>query len=345
MAELFGTLPDGREVYRVFLRCGEMCCELLTYGAALRTLTVPDREGKHIDVVLGYDRAEDYASRDNPYFGAVVGRFANRIGGSAFDLGGVHYALPANEGENHLHGGPDGFGWRLWTVESESENAARLSLTSPDGDAGYPGTLKAEVTYTLTSDALRLDYQAVSDKDTLCNLTNHAYFNLAGHDSGGIEKQTIRLFADAYTPTDAGSIPTGKIADVAGTPMDLREAVPIGAHIDEDFEQLRFAGGYDHNFVLRGEAGTLRPAAEAYCAESGVCLTVETTLPGIQFYAGNYLGKSPAGKGGARYARRQGFCLETQVFPDAPHHDNFPTAVLRAGDTYRSTTVFRFHTK
>ena len=345
MAERFGTLPDGREVYRVFLRCGEMSCEVITYGAALRSLTVPAREGRSIDVVLGYDRAEDYASGDNPYFGAVVGRFDNRIGGSAFDLGDMHYALPANEGENHLHGGPDGFGQRIWTVESESENAVTLSLISPDGDAGYPGTLKAEVTYTLTSDALRLDYQAVSDKDTLCNLTNHAYFNLAGHDSGGIEKQTIRLFADAYTPTDAGSIPTGKIADVAGTPMDLRKALPIGAHIDDDIEQLRFAGGYDHNCVLRGEAGTLRPAAEAYCAGSGVCLTVETTLPGIQFYAGNGLGSTPAGKGGARYLRRQGFCLETQVFPDAPHHDNFPTALLRAGDTYRTVTVFRFYTK
>ena len=340
--KLFGTMRDGTPVHLLSLRCGAMQCEIITFGAALRSLTVPDRDGNSVDVLLGFDHLEDYVER-NAHLGAVVGRFANRIGGAEFELNGVRYPLCPNDHEvNHLHGGPGGFGRQVWTVDALAEDSATLSLYSPDGQAGYPGAMKVTVTYTLTADALRLSYRAESSKDTLCNLTNHAYFNLAGHGNGLITNQTIRLFSDAYTPTDPLSIPTGEIADVTGTPMDLREPTVIGAHIDDDFQQLQWAGGYDHNFVVRGTPGTLRPAAEVHSDATGITMTAETDQPAIQFYAGNYLGNTAPGKGGVAYPRRAGFCLETQVYPDAPHHPNFPSALLRAGEEYRHETVYRF---
>ena len=341
---VFGNLTDGTPVEELTLREGALSCSIITYGGALRALTVPGRAGQPVDVALGLDTLEDYL-KQNKCLGALVGRYANRIGGASFDLNGVRYTLAANNGVNHLHGGKVGFNKRLWTVEALSENSVTLSLRSPDGEEGYPGDLRVEATYTLRRGALEIAYFARTDRDTLCNLTNHTYFNLSGHASGPVTGQYIRLMAERYTPTAAGSIPTGELAPVAGTPMDFRTARPIGERIDEPFEQLTMAGGYDHNWVIDGWDGTLRPAAMAWSPDTGVVMEVETTLPGVQFYTGNALDGCPAGKGGAPYAGRWGFCLETQVFPDAPHHPNFPSAVLAAGDEYRSKTVYRFSVK
>jgi len=337
----FGTMPDGRAVELLTLRDGAMACNILTYGGAVQSLTVPDRDGGGVDVALGFDTLDAYRTQ-TAYLGALIGRFGNRVGGARFTLGGTEYILPANEGPNQLHGGPDGFDKRLWTVGTLTENAVTLSLTSPDGDMGYPGELRARVAYRLADGALTLSYEAESTKDTVCNLTNHTYFNLAGHNSGPVTGQTIRLYASSYLPTDAASIPTGQIAKVDGTPMDLRAPRRIGARIDEDFEQLRLAGGYDHCWAVDGADGSLRPAARAFSDETGIAMELLTTQPGFQFYSGNYLDGVPAGKGGAPYARRWGFCLETQGFPDAPNHENFPSAILRAGAVYRTETVYRF---
>ena len=337
----FGALPDGTPVEVLTLRDGAYACEILTYGGAIRALTVPDRSGRPVDVALGFDTLEDYLRQDK-FLGALIGRCGNRIGGASFSLSGADYPLRANDGPNHLHGGPGGFDKKIWTVENQDAASVTLSLVSPDGEEGYPGRLTARVTYRLSGGALRIDYAAVSDRDTLCNLTNHTYFNLSGHQSGPVLEQSVQLFASAYTPTDAGSIPTGEVAPVEGTPMDLRAGLPIGARVDEDFPQLTLAGGYDHTWAVDGPAGTLRPAARAWSPATGITLEVSTTLPGVQFYSGNYLDGCPAGKGGAPYARRWGFCLETQFFPDAIHHPNFLQPVLRPGETWAHTTVFQF---
>lgn len=338
---LFGTMPDGRPVWRLELRSGRLSCAVLNYGGALQALWVPDAGGRPVDVALGFDTLEGYMSQEK-YIGALVGRYANRIGGSGFALGGKEYPLYANDGPNHLHGGREGFDKRLWTVEEQGKDRAVLSLVSPDGDEGYPGALSARVTYRLDDEALYLDYWAVSDQDTLCNLTSHIYFNLGGHDSGLVTGQTIRLFSRAYTPSDENSIPLGRVESVEDTPMDLRREQPIGAHIDDDFDQLRQAGGYDHNWVIDGQPGTLRPAARAVCAGTGIVLEMDTTLPGVQFYTGNFLDGCPAGKGGAPYQDRWGFCLESQFYPNSPNCPDFPSAVLRAGEVWRHQTVFRF---
>jgi len=342
----FGRMPDGAQVELLTLRDGACVCEIITYGGAVRSLVVPDRDGRPVDVVLGFDTLEDYMAQDK-YIGALVGRYANRIGGAKFTLDGVEYRLAANDRENSLHGGNVGFDKQVWTVEALAGNSVTLSLTSPDGQEGYPGTLKVRVTYTLADGALSIDYWARSDQDTVCNLTNHSYFNLSGHDSGSVESQDIRLYASRYTPTVPGSIPTGEAAPVDGTVMDLRRTRPIGACIDEDFEQLAIAGGWDHNWVIDGWDGTgrqdaPRPAAWAWSPDTCIAMEVLTTLPGVQFYSGNYLDGCPAGKGGAPYGKRCGFCLETQFFPDSPNRPRFPSCVLRAGEEYRSRTVYRF---
>lgn len=337
----FGALPDGRAVDCITLANERIRCEILTYGAALRRLMVAGRGGKMTDVVLGFDTPGDYQKQDK-FIGAVVGRYANRIGGAAFDLGGRHYPLFVNDGANHLHGGKIGFDKYVWTVAAQGEDFVSLTLESPDGDEGYPGTLRASVTYCLLPDGVSLSYRAQTDRETVCNLTNHSYFNLSGHAAGSIEDHIISLAADRFTPTDSGSIPTGVLADVAGTPMDLRQPTRIGAHIDDDFDQLRMAGGYDHNYVVNGAPGALRIAAEVSSPQSGVTLRVFTDQPGVQFYTGNYLDGCPAGKDGAAYGRRCAFCLETQLFPDTPHHDGFPSCVLRPGETYVHETQFRF---
>ena len=340
----FGVTKDGKTAYQYTISADNGMEAVVTdYGAILVKLIVPDAKGEKKDLVLGYDRLADY-EENSCFFGSTIGRNANRIGGAKFSLNGQTYQLAANNnGVNHLHGGLVGFNQRVWTVEEAGDDRLALSLFSPDGEEGYPGNLTVRVTYTLTEEGLTIGYRAECDRDTVCNLTNHAYFNLSGHDSGPVLDQTIQLLADRYTPTDPLSIPTGEIAPVEGTPMDLRRTTPIGARIGEDFPQLLQAGGYDHNWIPNGEAGTLRPIARAASPATGISMEVLSTLPGVQFYTGNYLDGCPAGKGGAAYANRWGFCLETQFYPDSPNHANFPSCVLRAGEVFDHTAAFRFH--
>lgn len=345
MACLFGVMPDGTNVEQYTLTAGALSCDIITFGGSIRSLRVPDRNGRSVDVLLGFDTLDAYRTHGKS-LGALVGRFANRVGGAKFTLNGTTYSLAANDhGVNHLHGGVLGYNQRVWSVDAASDTALTLSLFSPDGEEGYPGNLKVRVTYTLTEEGLTIAYEAECDKDTVCNLTNHAYFNLSGHDSGPVLDQSIQILADRYTPTDAQSIPTGEIAAVDGTPMDLRRPTPIGAHIGEDFPQLLQAGGYDHNWVVNGESGTLRPIARAVSPVTGITMEALSTLPGVQFYTANFLTGCPAGKGGVSYDKRWGFCLETQFFPDSPNHENFPSCVLRAGKPFKSTTAFRFSAK
>ncbi len=268
----FGIMPDGTTVERYTLTAGALRCGVITFGGSLQSLHVPSRTKTPVDVLLGFDTLEAYRTHGKS-MGALVGRYANRIGGATFPLNGVTYSLAANNnGVNHLHGGLVGFNQRVWTVEEAGEDRLTLSLFSPDGEEGYPGNLTVRVTYTLTEQGLTIDYQAECDRDTVCNLTNHAYFNLSGHDSGPVLDQTIQLLADRYTPTDPLSIPTGEIAPVEGTPMDLRSPTPIGAHIKEAFPQLLQAGGYDHNWIPNGKPGALRPIARAVSPVTGISM-------------------------------------------------------------------------
>lgn len=336
-----GWIRDFGAWQCVGLERGALSCEVITRGGALRALRVPDRCGRAVDVVLGFDRPEDYEAQ-GAYIGALIGRVGNRIAGAAFELGGRRYELYKNDGENSLHGGRQGFNAKVWSVDSLSDSRLELSLVSPDGEEGYPGRLEVRVCYELRGGGLEISYEAVSDADTPCSLTNHAYFNLNGHDSGSVEGQYIELNASRYTPTDAQLIPTGELAEVAGTPMDLRRSVRIGDRVDEGFEALRLGGGFDHNYAIDGADGSLRRAAEARSEETGIVMETLTTMPGLQFYTGNYLSGLPAGKGGAVYGDRQGFCLETQFYPDAVHQAGFPSCIMKAGETFRSQTVYRF---
>ena len=337
----FGVTRSGDPVELLTLDNGTLSCELLTFGAALRTLTVPDREGRWVDVVLGYDSLSDYETRDG-YLGAVVGRYANRIAKGQFSLNGRTYSLAVNNGPNHLHGGIVGYSYRVWTVEELTPQKAVFTLESPDGEEGYPGALSLRVTYALEGSALSLHYEALAQGDTVCNLTNHSYFNLAGQGSGPVLDQLLSLSASRYTPADATSIPCGTLDPVEGTPMDFRTPVPIGARIEADFEQLKLGNGYDHNYVVDGPAGTLRPAARAVSPKTGIAMEVETTLPGVQLYTANFLEEGRPGKGGALYGPRHAFCLETQFFPDSPNQPAFPSTLLRAGERHDHTTRFVF---
>lgn len=336
----FGVTKDGEEVRELTLDNGVLAAKVITFGGTLRVLTVPGRGGA-VDVVLGYDALEQY-EREDGYLGALVGRYANRIAGGRFTLNGKEYALAVNNGPNHLHGGTVGYSHRVWTVEEADVEKAVLTLDSPDGEEGYPGRLRVKVTYALEKNALSIRYEAVSDRDTVCNLTNHSYFNLSGQGSGTVLDQEIQLFSSAYTPTDSTGIPLGTMESVEGTPMDLRSPTPIGARIGESFPQLEQCGGYDHNFVVDGRPGVVRPAATARSVATGVVMGVETDSPGIQFYTANFLQEGRKGKQGAVYGRRHGFCLETQYYPDTPNQPAFPTAVLKAGERYDHTTRFRF---
>ena len=311
---------------------------IINYGGAITSLKIPDREGDLGDVVLGYETLEDYVS--NPrYFGALIGRHANRIALGKFSLNGVDHQLDQNNGPNHLHGGFKGFDKRVW--KASEEGGLRLAYLSRDGEENYPGTLSATVIYSLSdNNELSIEYQATTDTDTLVNLTNHAYFNLTGE--GTILDHELTLRADSFTPVSADLIPTGEISSVEATPMDFRQSRRIGSLIKEPYDQLRFTGGYDHNFVLNDYDGSLRSAARLYEPTSGRALEVLTTQPGIQFYSGNFLDGSLVGKNVQRYQRYAGLCLEPQHFPDAPNHPNFPSTVLRAGEHYRQTTVLRF---
>lgn len=338
----FGTTPNGESVSLIQLDNGILSCEIITYGATIRSLTVPDRNGHPTDVVLGYDTLEEYISQDG-YLGATIGRFANRIAHGQFRLNGTEYSLATNNGNNHLHGGLQGFSHRCWYISQCDNHSAVLSLSSHDGEEGYPGNLSCSVKFELDETSLIIHYHAISDRDTLCNLTNHSYFNLAGHSSGSVLDQNIQIFADRYTPSDSESIPLGTIEPVAGTPMDLRTPAPIGKYIHNNFHQLLYARGYDHNYVINGDVGMLRPVAEAHAPASGITMRAETTLPGVHFYTANYLPHGRIGKGGCVYAPRHGFCLETQFFPDSPNQLNFPSAVLKEGNEYVHSTVFRFN--
>lgn len=341
----FGRTRDGRAVSCWTLQAEGMVAEVLDYGAVLRGLWVPDAAGRAADVVLGYDTMEAY-ERDRFYLGAAVGRVAGRTGGAAFTLDGRRYALPANDGANHLHGGPRGLHTAVWRAEPFEEGdtvGLVLSHTSPDGDDGYPGTLDVSLTYALSPDGvLALEFRAETDRATPVSLTHHAYFNLGGDASDDVLGHALTLHASAFTPVDASLLPTGEIAPVAWTPLDFRTPRPIGARIGADHGQMRIGAGYDHFFVLDGEAGTLRPAAHLHDPASGRSMEMWTTEPGLQLYSGNFLDGSIPGKGGRRHGRRAGVCLETQRFPNAVNRPEFPTSVLRPGETRVSRTELRF---
>lgn len=336
----FGVTLDGEQVELLRLTKGKLSCAVLTLGATLQALTVPDRDGNPVDVVLGYDTAEEYLTQD-AYLGAVVGRFANRIAKGRFTLNGKEYSLAVNNGPNHLHGGIKGFSYRVWTVEELTADKAVLTLDSWDGEEGYPGNMTVKVTYTLLENGLELHYEATGDQDTPCNLTNHAYFNLDGQGAGSVGDHLTTIFATHYIPTDSTSIPLGTPAEVRGTPMDFTAPTPLGLRVDDGFPQLVQARGYDHSYVIDGKIGVLRPAAEVFSQKTGIKLTAQTTLPGVQLYTANYLSERQ-GKNGAFYAPRHAFCLETQFFPDSPNQPGFPPAILKAGERFDHTTRFLF---
>jgi aldose 1-epimerase len=326
-----------------------MEARFIGYGGTIVSLRVPDRFGKLADVTPGYDTADEYA-HDTRYFGSLIGRFANRIANGRFTLDGIEYDLSVNEGRNQLHGGPCGFDkveWRVAPFQRPGAMGAVLCHRSPAGDQGYPGTLHARVTYTLSDDnALSIDYSAITDAPTIVNLTQHMYFNLAGHDAGDILDHELMIAASRYTPMDAMLIPTGEIRDVRGSPFDFTTPRSIGAHIGDDDEQIRIGGGYDHNFVLdRSESDAGNPptlAARVVEPRSGRVLEVLTTEPGLQLYSGSGTVNGPSGKGGHSYVRNAAFALETQHFPDSPNHPHFPSTVVRPGHEYQSRTVYRF---
>jgi aldose 1-epimerase len=338
---IWGHTAEGVAVPIYTLTSGRIEVRVTAYGAHLVSVRTPDRTGKMADIVLGYDSLQGYLNDRKTYDGAIVGRYGNRIALGKFTLDGKTYQIPVNNGANALHGGPKGFDQYVWQAQ-EVPDGVEFTHVSPDGDMGFPGTLTAKVKYTLKGSTLRIDYSATTDKATVLNLTNHAYYNLHGDDKGNILDQRIEIDADRYTPVDAGLIPTGELAPVAGTPMDFRKPEAIGARINADNEQLKLAGGYDHNWVLNGKIGTLHLAAVVTDPVSGRKLTVETREPGVQFYSGNFLDGTYTGRYGVKYEKHSGFCLETQHFPDSPNHPDFPSTVLKPGETMHSTTTFTF---
>ena len=332
-------MPDGTDVELYTLTSDQSLeVSIITYGGAIISLKVPDRNGTLGDVVLGYETLGDYV-RNPRYFGALIGRHANRIGMGKFSLNAIEYQLPQNNGVNHLHGGFNGFDKRVWNASEDGE-VLRLSYLSKDGEENYPGNLTAEVSYWLSENQFGIAYRARTDADTIVNLTNHSYFNLKGE--GTILDHELTLNADSFTPVSKDLIPTGEIRSVEATPMDFRKGKAIGSRIREPYDQLGFTGGYDHNFVLDEYAGALRSVGRLYEASTGRVLEIFTTQPGMQFYSGNFLDGSLVGKNGMVYERYAGLCLEPQHFPDAPNHSNFPSTVLRAGEEYKETTVFQF---
>ena len=336
----FGKTSDGGAVDLYTLADGKVEARIMNYGGIIVSLRAPDREGKLDDVVLGYDSFEGY--RTNPaYFGAIIGRYANRIAHGSFQLDGKTYSIPKNNGDNTLHGGIRGFDKKLWTAR-EIKDGIELTYVSKDGEEGFPGTLTTIVRYTLNAGALRIDYSATTDKDTVLNLTNHSYFNLAGQGKGEVLGHVVKIDAARFTPVDSSLIPTGELKSVQGTPFDFRTPHAIGERIDSNNEQLRLGMGYDHNFVLDHPEGQLAEAAEVYEPTTGRMLRVLTTQPGVQFYTGNHLDGSITGKGGVVYKPRFAFCLETQHFPDSPNHPSFPSTELKPGQKFHSVTVFQF---
>ncbi|MEU9051733.1 aldose epimerase family protein [Streptomyces sp. NPDC048384] len=343
---LFGKLADGTKVYSWSLANGGTRMKVLSYGGVVQSLEIPDRRGRLANVSLGFDNIEDYVAK-SPYFGALIGRYGNRIGKGKFTLDGKAYQVNVNDGENSLHGGAQGFDKRVWDVEpftKGSDVGLHLYYTSVDGEMGYPGTLKVKVTYTLTKHGdWRIDYAATTDKATVVNLTSHVYWNLAGEGSGTIENHQLKIDASRYTPVDSGLIPTGQLAPVAGTPFDFRRTKAIGEDLREAHQQLLYGKGIDHNWVLdKGISPRPEWIATLKDPSSGRTLRMATTEPGLQFYSGNFLDGTLVGTSGRTYRQGDALCLETQHFPDSPNKPSFPSTVLRPGQTYRSTTVHSF---
>ena len=345
----FGTTPDGQAATLYTLTNAQgVEAKITDFGGVVVSLKVPDRNDSLADVVLGFENLEPYFE-DSPYFGALVGRYGNRIDQGKFTLDGQEYTLAQNNDENHLHGGLKGFDKVLWqaqTISSDSSVGLRLHYLSPDGEEGYPGALDVTVSYELTNDnALRIHYQATTDAPTVINLTNHSYFNLAGQDHGSILDHEVMINADQFVPVDSTLIPTGELASVAGTPLDFTEPTSVGARINEEHPQLVYGIGYDHCWVLNKAMDELGLAASVYEPTSGRYLEVMTTEPGVQFYSGNFLDGSLTGKDGAIYGHRSGLCLETEHFPDSPNQPEFPSTELQPGETYETTTIYRFSTR
>lgn len=336
MKQFFGKLPDGQDAYLYTISCGRLTAVVSDLGATLVKLLVPDAQGNVADVVLGFDQPEHYL-QSTAYLGTVVGRNANRVGGAGFCLNGKQYHMATNDNQNNLHSGPDGFERRIWTVAEHTAESLTLQLHSPDGDQGFPGNADIQVRYVLDAPAtMRIEYEATCDADTVFNMTNHSYFNLAGHDQPRrAMEQTLMLPARFFTPADQQSIPTGELRPVEGTPMDFRQAKPIGRDIDMDYDALQLQGGYDHNFEVY-----CNPCAVLSDPVSGRSVSISTDCPGIQFYSGNYL--DDAGKDGVYYMRRGGVALETQFYPDAINKPQWPQPVTKAGEVYRSATVYQF---
>lgn len=345
----YGQLPDGQTADLFTLRnAAGMTAKITNYGGILVELTAPDKEGKFEDVTLGLDSLSSYV-KNNPFFGALVGRYGNRIAKGKFTLDGKPYTLFVNNMGNHLHGGKVGFDKVLWTatpVEGD-EPALKLAYTSKDGEEGYPGNLSVTVTYTLQKDnALKIDYQATTDKPTVVNLTNHTYFNLTGGAKRDVMDHVLTLNADRFLPVDETLIPTGKLQPVSGTPFDFTKPTVIGSRINDSTDtQIKYGGGYDHAWVLNGEAGSLKKAATVYEPTSGRVMEVSTTEPAVQFYTGNFLNGKVVGREGFPYKKRYALCLETEHYPDSPNQPSFPTTTLRPGETYKTTTIYQFSTK
>jgi aldose 1-epimerase len=339
----FGKLADGKTVDVYTLKNADVEVEIATYGARIVSLKTKDRDGKFADIVLGYPSVDGYVAEGNTktYFGAIVGRYGNRIAGGKFSIDGHEYQIPLNNGPNALHGGPDGFDKKVWTAR-EIPDGVEFTLVSPDGDMGFPGKLTVHVRYTLVGSALHINYSATTDKPTVTNLTNHSYFNLSGDGSGTILGEIMQINADGYTPVDKGLIPAGGVQPVAGTPFDFRKPTEIGARINEPNQQLKLGGGYDHNWVLNGKNGEMKLAAKVYDPKSGRVLTVSTTQPAVQFYTGNSLTGAFKSVSGSAYSKNTGLCLETQHYPDSPNQPAFPTTLLKPGETLHTETIFAF---
>lgn len=339
----FGTTKDDKTINQyVWTNKNGMQMSIIDLGATVTSLKIPTASGQLVDVVLGYDKLSDYQEQTS-YFGAVIGRNANRISHGRVTIGRKDYQLEQNDGENNLHSGSNGFHTKIWEVRERTKNSIAFSCFTRSGEQGFPGNMTARVIYTLTDDnELKIQYDAVTDETTVANFTNHMYFNLDGHDSGSVEEQELEILASYYTPViDKGAIPTGEIAKVTNTPMDFRKTKKIGAEINADFAQLLHVGGYDHNYVLDKADGTLQLAARAKGTKSNISMDVYTDCVGLQFYTGNFIGKQK-GKGGVMYDSRHGFCLETQYFPNAMMESNFKSPILRPGDKYHSVTTYRF---
>lgn len=342
----FGTTKQGAEASLYVLENkNHTTIKVTDYGAALVSFVFQDKNGVNRDVVLGYDTVSEY-EENTSYFGATVGRNGNRIENSQMLIDGEVWKIEANESKNNLHSGKNGFSKVMWEIKSVADDSITLAHLSTQEEQGFPGNLRAEVTYTITAeDALEITYFGAADADTVMNFTNHSYFNLGGHDSGSITKQKLQILAEAYTPVrDSQSIPTGEIAAVAGTPMDFRTMKPIGQDIDADFEQLKFAGGYDHNYALSQNPGEMKVMANAYCDSTGIAMEASTDCCGVQLYAGNFIGDQ-TGKDGVSYTDRCGFCLESQFYPNAVNQENFASPVVKAGEVYQSKTIYRLYRK